>query len=132
MLDDHPFCYHHLSVLTDIGLVQGVIDIPPGGGEVGKIHHGDKVEVAFEDPCVVSPLEIYELGYHPQPIQSLPVGLSLLIGHTFDPAHRDHLAEHRHIIVEPDAVCGPVGIGPMYSAGRGYPTSNRGQSEDRT
>jgi hypothetical protein len=42
------------GVITDVRLVQRVGNVATGGGEVGKIHHCDEVEVVVEVTGIIS------------------------------------------------------------------------------
>jgi hypothetical protein len=57
VLDDYPVADDFARMVTDAGLVQRVLDVDTGGGEVGEVHHGREVEVALEVVSVVTPGE---------------------------------------------------------------------------
>ena len=64
VLNDDPIADDLARVVTDVGLVERVLDVAAGGGEVGEVHHGREVEVALKVPGVVGRAD----HAHPGPV----------------------------------------------------------------
>src|ERR1017187_9168071 len=75
VMDDDPIADDLARVVTDVGLVERVLDVAAGGGEGGEVHHGRVVEVAFKGAGVVAPGEREHLRYGPQRVEGVAVSL---------------------------------------------------------
>ena len=75
VLDDDPVANDFARVISDVGLVERVLDITAGGGEVGEVHHGREVEIALKVAGVVAPGEGEQLRYGAQRVERVEVPL---------------------------------------------------------
>ena len=71
-----------------------VSHVPPGRGEVGEVHDGNRVEVAFEMSCVVGESQTRQLRYRSSASERISKPGLCLVGHAIGPAEGDHLPEH--------------------------------------
>ena len=53
MLDDDSLSDDLARMITNVGLVQRVLNVHTGRGEVGEVHHCHEVEVAFKVAGIV-------------------------------------------------------------------------------
>src|ERR1035437_9784463 len=75
VLDDDPIADDLARVVTDVGLVERVLDVAAGGGEVGEVPHGREVEVAFKVAGGAAPGGRGQLRYGRRRVERVAVSL---------------------------------------------------------
>jgi len=78
VLHNDPLSYDLARVLSHVGLVQRVVDVPPGRGEVGEIHHRHKIEVALKMAGVIAPRQDQQFWNGAQTFQGITKSLLCL------------------------------------------------------
>jgi len=81
-------------VIAEVCLVQGMLDVDAGGGEVSEVHHRHEVEVAVKMAGVVPACQGEQLRDPAQGIERIAILLLRLGCHSFSPSDSYNLAEH--------------------------------------